>query len=355
MKKQIFFLLCLTPFLLKGQNTKFTNFKIEPEHCHTARYEFIEAIPLETNDSSLCAQVDDAKITDDYIVLSTSVASHSFFLVFDRKGKFLNRIEPIGNGPNEFPNSLGMLVLSPDQQSVLLKGNGHPNILRYGLDGRYIDRIPVDLGPYVRLFCKTPEYVYTEANFRKKPENMLWIYDNTGQKKGECVKAPQGITMVFQSKTTFTEYKGDIYYLPTYSSTVYRLSGLKAVPVYTFDFGNRFIDQEYILKHPRNDIFSADKDGKFLSFLFSQTDDWLRVNFFLEKNYDYYIHLKTGKHYVNSGETLPFNATTQFEDRFVCLVNALDFNEKEIYKELRTKVKVKEDDNPVVLFYRLKE
>ena len=59
------------------------------------------AIPLETNDNFLIAQIDKIQMTDSCIYIADAITQGTLF-IFDREGYFLNKIQHRGTGKGEY-------------------------------------------------------------------------------------------------------------------------------------------------------------------------------------------------------------------------------------------------------------
>lgn len=357
MKKEIIFSLCCFFFaasLWAGSLNEGKTIKVNLLNRQLPVYEFVNAVPLETTPKALCGEVTNVKLTDGNIIVDSYAGNSSSFLVFNRNGKYVATVAPIGKGPNECL-FLGHIVLASDHKSLLIKGQGNENILNYGLNGKYIGRVNVDWGHFMRLFHMSKDRLYAESELVEGLDNMLEVYNKQGKKVAETVPAYKGLSMVTNQPTTFTEYKNDLYYIPSYYPFVLKISGEQTERVFTFDFGKIFVDQAYILSHPRHSIFGENFE-KILSFKFGRTEDFLRLTFFYQNaTSDCYINLKNGKQYLDKrSELLPFNVSSNEEDLFVTIVDAFSYNHQDLYKDIRETVTVKDEDNPVVLFYRLK-
>jgi hypothetical protein len=93
-----------------------------------------EIIPLETTEESLIAYLDKVKICDSCFFISDR--TQKAILIFDWKGKFVNKICRLGRGPGEYTDISDFDVYNGH---VYVYSGGLGKILRYNFNGKYVD------------------------------------------------------------------------------------------------------------------------------------------------------------------------------------------------------------------------
>ena len=97
-----------------------------------------EIIPLETTEESLIGEIEKVKLQDSCFFVEDN--TQKAILIFDWKGKYLNKISRLGRGPGEYTNILDFDVY--DGFVYIFSGSGY--VLRYNTSGKFIDQMEVD-------------------------------------------------------------------------------------------------------------------------------------------------------------------------------------------------------------------
>lgn len=97
-----------------------------------------EIIPLETTEESLIGEIEKVKLHDSCFFVEDR--TQKAILIFDWKGKYLNKISRLGRGPGEYVNILDFDVY--DGFVCVFSGSGY--VLRYDTSGKFIDQMEVD-------------------------------------------------------------------------------------------------------------------------------------------------------------------------------------------------------------------
>jgi len=92
-------------------------------------YQVTEIIPLETNEYSLIGRIDNIIFNEDKIIIGEYRGDA--FLIFSRKGIFLEKVDRRGNGPHEYGSRLGMYVVDQANPYNNLIMNRSPRLLYY--------------------------------------------------------------------------------------------------------------------------------------------------------------------------------------------------------------------------------
>lgn len=103
----------------------------------------VEYIPLETIDNSLIGNIDDIKIAHNRIfILDRHIAKA--VLIFDSKGKFINKIEAEGMGPTEI-SLLTDFTINRDSNEIIISDLKQKKIATYDFNGNFKKSVTRDL------------------------------------------------------------------------------------------------------------------------------------------------------------------------------------------------------------------
>ena len=99
------------------------------------QYRFVK---LETNESCLLGAIDQIEVFANKIYILDSYQTKSIY-VFDKEGKYLNRLEGNRRGPGEFLMPL-CFAIDPTDSALIVKDHQQSALLRYALnDLSFID------------------------------------------------------------------------------------------------------------------------------------------------------------------------------------------------------------------------
>ena len=102
----------------------------------------LEVIRLETNEHSLIKRIQKVSISEHYLGILDSDGPRVYKL-FDKKGRFINQIGDVGNGPLEY-FILNDAQVDESEEQVYLAGFFHVNeLLVFDFNGRSIESIPL--------------------------------------------------------------------------------------------------------------------------------------------------------------------------------------------------------------------
>ena len=113
--------------------------------------DYIEYIPLETNNKSLLGNIDKLIIHSNRFYILDKNQARSVF-IFDKKGNHINTIAAIGRGPKEYV-SLGNMTVDKYNNEIVLLDDSSYALLYYDLDGNFLrrDKIGIRMFDFARI------------------------------------------------------------------------------------------------------------------------------------------------------------------------------------------------------------
>ena len=335
----------------------------------------LEVIALETTSESVLASINLIKISGEYIYVMDSYQNGGL-AIFDRRGKFVRRLL-LGNGPGEVN-----AVTCFDVDAHYLYTYQPDKVNKYTLDGIFIDSYPilekiktfinsihiVEDGFLLAISPGNSEHLvysvlYVDKEFNPK---QLFLFENHFDG--------------FMSKDNFRELKEGVVFASPMHNTVYKFDGTTFKPLYYFDYskyentfetnpdfetsgldfrndhcklnnyffeGRLFELNDYLYMtfgdgfQPPYRVYLNTKNGEFRSGNFPSSEDnsvWILFSGFVMCRYnDYFVQTLLPDYYLK-GNNLE-EAVSKLEH---------------MSEEDKNKLLVaKEDDNPLIILYRL--
>lgn len=108
------------------------------------------------NPNKAFVQVDKMFVVDENLIVVDLFGMQSL-LQFDRQGNFLNTIGKLGEGPEEYLNTIDVAYSHDEKLIEILSTKG---IIQYGLDGKYNSRVELESRPHRFLKIDPSSYIF---------------------------------------------------------------------------------------------------------------------------------------------------------------------------------------------------
>lgn len=238
-------------------------------------------VVLETVDASLIRHIKRIIKHDDKLIV---LNGREEVLIFNREGKFLNKINKRGNGPNEYTNIVD-IGLDDDNENIIIYSDNF-KLLVYDLKGKYVSQVNTNATDkiYERIvYDKDLLYFFNPMN--RKDENLIKAFDlkNKGYKKNiypdksiDFMLRPIGVSIV-KSKA--------IWYVVPLSNLLSNLSQRKK---YSIDIDNFGVPQKIIdLQYKDQSKFMNEVYGKKLCYGLSSIRETEQSIYFRSNRHDF--------------------------------------------------------------------
>ena len=341
----------------------------------------VKYVKLELTKESIIGKLDKVVIYDERIYILDTQTSSLF--VFDMEGRYLHKIARIGQGPEEYIQ-LDFFDIDKENKHVVLTDLMDYWVMRYDLNGNFLFRqkIPVWCEGVSVLPNKG---IVLYSNFRDNSDeleqeyNLLYLDSTMNIKQAyfpyNYVEERPATSM----KGQFYAFKDNLYFTFPGGNTVYQITGDSLINKYQFDFGKDILQIENITNP---DQFTERlKSGKYMGFLTPVMENDQLLFFSMRKNapvaYSIYYSKESGN--ILSGfiflyDDLSFasNFQTGYDSWIVSEMQSFDLiGTKDSYMDYVKNHKktpidkyakdllafaetLTEDDNPVLMFYKLK-
>ncbi|RHJ82379.1 6-bladed beta-propeller [Parabacteroides sp. AM08-6] len=335
----------------------------------------IHYVRLETTDDALIGNLTNVEVYKDRIyVLDDKTLS---LFIFDLNGNYLSKIHSIGNGPEEYIQ-LDYLAIDMEQDQLVLTDLGSFNILYYTLDGKFIKRqkeffksMPGGMTPLDNK--KTARFTGFEKT--EKAKHNLVIRDSNMQiEKSYYPYIWNSQEHLWPANTingnNFLRNNNKYTYFSSLSDTIFHITSKGLFPEYRVDMGKYSFDASCYTKDI-DDLKNYLKNGTYATvFTFFETKNWVIINYHLNKyGYPFYcFYHKTdgkticGNEIKNQDVDFYLDNLAVFNDFFVTYTSPSSIlhedspiNEKERKQIMKLRKTLTEEDNPVLIFYKLKD
>ncbi|MBR4267356.1 MAG: 6-bladed beta-propeller [Bacteroidales bacterium] len=348
-------------------------------NCYLSNNEFhledildsMKIVKLETNDKSLISNPFQIIVTDSRIFIRDDYQGYGV-IIFDSNGRFIKRLVH-GNGPGEFSRCFSIGIDRYRQELLVLSS---PFIMRYDLDGNYISSVETDFPKDNIIGCTKDCYILSKVYGHESKgydgidNYSLLVADKEGRLKQMFL--PYHSTII--SERTFSIEYGDkiligvsncdsIFYFKDDSLCYFRKIDISSNKL---DISQFKTFEDYIRGYLMN------KETTKMSFGgdFFETQSHLILPFVIGKKVYFVFVNKENGHVVsgryqsrNIAETISITTPCGvFDDWFYTLENVNEYkkgcltNPKYLNKEDLAKLEsLKDDDNPYLVFYKLKQ
>jgi hypothetical protein len=330
-------------------------------------------VPLETNDSCLISEIIKVILWQDRIFILDGYLTASV-VIFDSSGKWINTISRKGQGPDEYLRVSDIFV-DEEEQLLCILCPANQKLMLFDKNGQLQkqEKLPNRL-----IFMeKTSEgYVACAHNLSTPPlyNSNIYTLSSDFKIKSQHFEIPKE----WESRssgynTKFAKYKSDIYYYPSFSNIVYRISNDYVSEFYKYDFGKYNFPEEW---KSAQHHFSSNRDiqaeNRYIQSVrsFTETDDNIYAMVLFEGSYKLVTYSKKDET-VRTTLLLnnPFIATgfgsacaltetcliaQQEAGRIIHVMESLkERNDRKTLDILKAAIPgdIKDDDNPVLFIY----
>lgn len=334
----------------------------EEELIDTIIFNKSTIIPLETNDENLFKRIDRITINNGRIYLLDN--SLEKVCIFDDKGKSINQIHKIGQGPGEYISIMDF-CLDKKNNEILLLCDVPYKLMRFSINGQFINDIAysnlyeeISIDSDNNLFCKQNEVKekYEIGCFNKKMESINKRLATRMKINKECYYAGKALV---KSK--------NLIYTRRFDPSIYYLFKDSIEKKYEFDFGKYKTPKDLQYEEDSNIFFLKTKNNEHIYSITNAVESNKYI--FFNTNLGICIYEKeTNKlkgYKMLSNQLLELGSSIYFpnDGDGNTLITSIDPASLAYYDEEYMKKnpiindlvsKVKSDDNPILIVYEFK-
>lgn len=320
-------------------------------------------VVLETVDASLVRHIKRIIKHDDKLIVLNSGKE---ILIFNKEGKFLNKINKKGNGPNEYTNIID-ITLDDNNENIIIYSDNF-KLLVYDLMGNYVsqvNKINTDKIYERIVFDKNLLYFFNPLN--RKDENLIEAFNLKHNEYKENMFSDKSIDFMLRPMGVSIVKSKAIWYVVPLSNQLSNISQQKNYRINIDNFGvpQKIIDLQYKdQKKFMNEIYgrklcfglSSIRETEQSIYFRSNRHDFIKLNKknshieWIQFSVDPYNKIKNMNYFphdADDNEIMFIAKPDSFED-FDLLI------ENNPSAQQYTKNMQKEEINPILIFYKEK-
>ena len=320
-------------------------------------------VVLETVDASLVRHIKRIIKHDDKLIVLNSGKE---ILIFNKEGKFLNKINKKGNGPNEYTNIID-ITLDDNNENIIIYSDNF-KLLVYDLMGNYVsqvNKINTDKIYERIVFDKNLLYFFNPLN--RKDENLIEAFNLKHNEYKENMFSDKSIDFMLRPMGVSIVKSKAIWYVVPLSNQLSNISQQKNYRINIDNFGvpQKIIDLQYKdQKKFMNEIYgrklcfglSSIRETEQSIYFRSNRHDFIKLNKknshieWIQFSVDPYNKIKNMNYFphdADDNEIMFMAKPDSFED-FDLLI------ENNPSAQQYTKNMQKEEINPILIFYKEK-
>jgi hypothetical protein len=332
-------------------------------------------VRLETNEECLIGRIDKLYQLQDRIVIVDKAISRAIF-IFDLQGKFLSKISRFGEGPEEYTQISDATVDKKGKQIFVLD-EFRRQIKAYDFMGNYIQLYNTLAHIHNFEYMSDSRFVlFRDKNAKiENPLDLNYSIFVTSSKKpmiGAFAYIYNDIEdRHFTTSRKLYEQNGKIYYNAPFSKTIYEITEKNVELVYRLDLGRKGLDESQIDKYSDQELREKlSSDSFFFLHEFADTDSSSYMKFWTSSELLSSLYDKRTKKVVTFSKIstshpeiiyfpLPVTGYKDFyisylePQSMISMQNDLAyFSKNKSEKVVDIYAKIKEGDNPIIMYYR---
>lgn len=242
--------------------TSMKKYKIDMSSAKELNYDLlldsVYYIELETLEDNVIGEI--GKVQIDSVIAIFDRMTQAIHL-YSKQGKLLSIISSVGNGPGEYVR-INDFSLNVGSGKITVLDGTQNKIITYSLDGNFIEEKKIKLSPGISRFNELSDgFVYDQQIRRNTSEDCfnLIVTHADGEVLHKWLPYNKFSDMILSPRNSFFYVNDTLAYLPTYSNVVFNIFEEKIIPRYFFDFGDKWIDEEYMYAISNNPISFIEK------------------------------------------------------------------------------------------------
>lgn len=256
----------------------------------------IEYVNLEITDSCLIGNITDMAISRDRMFIFEE--QQQIIWVFDRKGKYLNKISRKGEGPGEYAY-ISQFEYDDRKNQIVVLSSGQQALLFYTPEGKYLKTVGLEMKPNDFKVCPQGGFILSNSGLNEPTAGIYYVNDSGREMK--CLVKRKNNHLVYMTfEWELCSYEDIVCFMaPNFDNTVYHFDNQKLLIEYPFlmkpDLKHDYTET-VSLQHLEDFVRTTYLEGeKWIWTTYWSSVDGLRIFIYSKKNKEYWI----GKTIVN--------------------------------------------------------
>ena len=367
---------CLTSSMLNGKEFETITIDIE-NHRYVTKDDIIKKVDfirLETTEDNIISNVSYLHLYKDKVIITDNYMTNAIF-VFNKNGKFLNRISSYGDGPHEYLD-ISDVDVTPNGL-VVIKDNVKDMLLFFDTDGNFVkERVDIEAGmdlafidEHTIAFDSYTSYAPIKEKFQSASlvvcdgdNNIKYLFGKNISEKG---------VFNFCRRECLYRYGNKAYYAPHWEKNIYEFTKDNIIPRYRIEFRpddvlnytfttNKELE-DLMYKYPYfNGAFIEMEDYTWLTYqsnedvtpsiLYSHRDK-KTYSIYNEFNNPLYFYLQKPMALYNK------NTVAEVVPALYVYMNQFNLSEDMMQEEICNKLyqELTVDDNPIIFLFTIKD
>lgn len=328
----------------------------------TMVFKNISIIPLETNNESLFREISRISINNERIFILDESLNNIY--IFNRNGKYINKIQHIGSGPVEYISIIDF-CLDDETKDLFILCDRPYKLMRFSQNGHFISQVSFStLYNEISIF---DDHLFCLLN-QSSDQYEIGCFDKNLNLVYKGILSNNSINNDCQGKGKHLVKSKKLTYSRNFDPSLYYLSNEFIEKAYEFDFGKYTIptnikDEKNCLK-----LFEACQDQKYIYSITNIVESDVYIIF--STNLGICLFNKETK--ILNGYELIYNQSLNFGSNIYfpnegsgnSIIGSFAPSSFSQYTEKTIKnnpilsdlvTKVSSDDNPILILYEFKE
>lgn len=333
----------------------------------------MDVIPLETSPDCLIGNINNIKFDDEFVYIKDVIFKGIY--VFDRKGKFVDKLYKEGQGPGEYL-SIDDFTVDKEKNTIEVFDGHRKKLLIYGLPSfNYIGEIAVPLSVAFRFEKKDGIYYFNTNGLRntvneEKTNSEIIAFDPDTKKLIPLFDKvlPDEVNRSFSINGFSANKKGLLFFSKAWHDQFYIIDKMSATPILSIDAGMRGIPERIkngTYEQQEKFMNSGTSKDQYLFFRLALYDDDKIIVLFTKgvNPYDLHCYIRLGgEEYITNAIPIDFidgKPNLVLANTFIIenTLVSVTIPSEEQSLEMRNYMEnlgIQDEDNPILTLFNIK-